>query len=259
MESKKEIHNSTWTYSVYDIAEKHGEKYYYDKYLSEGMESYLAYNKAIEDARKDFFSARKHLHVITEEEKKSIPKSVINKPDGVGKYFWRAPAFQYLDCFGFDDLEEQPMCSIALLVLGNLQSGDKVPFRMIPKRICGYDMEYLTFVKYTHKFPTGHHYIHSETLTFLDKEGKTVRFQSMPTVYYGDKVWSFIQGLASIISYWNMCRLSNEEDMFLDLFKILQRERTLGWKQDIGMTLYNDRDFSVPNVWEQPRARFKSI
>lgn len=248
-----------WTYTVYDTVEAHDESYYYNKYLSEGIESCYAYNKAIEDARKDLFSARERLHVITEEEKKSIPKSVLNKPNGVGKYFWRAPAFQYMDCSGFSDLEEQPMASIALIALGNLQSGDRVPFRMIPKKVCGYAMEYLTFEKYSHKFPTGRHYIHTETLNFTDKNGKVVRLQALPQTYYMDKTWDKIRGLASIISYWNMCRLSNEESMFLDLFKILQRERTLGWKRDKGFTIDNDRDFSVPSVWEQPRCGFKTL
>lgn len=252
-------HDTQWTYTVYDTVEAHDESYYYNKYLSEGMESCYAYNKAIEDARKDLFSARKHLHVITDEEKKSIPKSVLNKPNGVGKYFWRAPAFQYMDCSGFYDLETQPMASIALIVLGNLQKGDRVPFRMKPRTISGYDMEYLTFEKYSHKFPSGKYYIHTETLNFIDSEGKAVRFQNMPTVYYGNKVWDKIQGLASILSYWNMCRLNNEESMFLDLFKILQRERILGWKRDIGFTIDNDRDFSVPSIWEQPRCMFKTL
>ena len=224
-------------YSVYDEYKPRTYREFYDAYIAEGLPHDIAFNKAIGDARNESYKPQKVLHVVTDEELKAMPKGVKNKPPKEpGTYCWRAPAFQELTvCEDVDPYE-----GYAEILLGNLKPGDKVPIRMVPKKPFGYDMEYLIFVKYAHTFPTCRHWCHDETLVFTDRGWKTKRFPAFVCKPYAKGNLELIQGLASVLSYWNMCRLCNDEPMFISLPDILAREKTLSWNRKDGMVYQKD-------------------
>jgi hypothetical protein len=204
----------------------------------------IAYSKAISayNSQDSVNYGDIKLHHITESELKSIPTWVKNRPNENGCFHWRAPAFtslqpDHIPVIGaeqFLELEEY-----AIILLGNLQEGDRLPIKMIPKNPFGYDIDYLTFQKYSHCFPTSHTYTHSENLVFTDKEGKKTTYKWLPIVYFSEKNHCLIKDLASIIGYWSMCRLNNNESLFLDLFKIIQRERCFHLKPN-GQLFYKE-------------------
>lgn len=245
-----------WNYSVYDIVHKPTIKELQEQYIRDGMDSLCAFSKACQDYEKSTYQADRVLHKISDEELKSIPKEFKDKPSGVGRYFWRAFSFQYLEidrCEGDD-----PMLQYVQLLLGNLKPGDRLPVRMIPKKPFGYEMEFLTFVKYKHTFPTNRSYIHSETLTFTDISGKKVYFKGMPTYVFHDKIWYTVRRIADILSFWNSCRHSNNEELFGDLFNIIRRERCLSWTRKYGFQYHQDFEL-YPSVIEEPVCLFRSV
>ena len=255
MDRESSLHQNTWTYSVYDQVRKPTVAELRSQYELEGYDSLQAYSKALDTYEKNVYSTDKILHEISDVELASIPKQYKNKPSGIGRYYWRAPAFQHLE-IGYSC--EDPFREYAQLLLGDLQEGDRLPVRMKPKSPFGYEMEYLTFVGYKHTFPTNKHYIHAETLTFMDSFGKRVQIRGAPTYLFRDKSWDTVIRVADILSFWNMCRNSNEESLFGDLYKILLREKCLSWTKREGMIYHKDFE-NHPSIIEQPICLLRTL
>ena len=247
--------NMAWSYSVFDTVHKPTVKELQEQYIQKGIDSSCAFSMACADYEKSTYHGDRVLHKISDEELKAIPKEFKDKPSGVGRYFWRAPSYQHLEIDGCEG--DDPMLCYVQLLLGNLKQGDRLPVRMLPKKPFGYEMEFLTFVKYKHTFPTNRSYIHSETLTFKDSSGKNVYFKRMPTYVFRDKVWETVRRIADILSFWNSCRTSNSEELFGDLFNIIRRERCLSWTRERG--LHYHKDFELyPPVVEEPVCVLRS-
>jgi len=246
----------TWNYSVFDTVDKPTVKELQEQYIRDGLDSSSAFSMACSEYEKNTYKTDRVLHKISDDELKSIPKEFKDKPSGVGRYFWRAPSFQYLEiasCEGDD-----PMINYVQLLLGNLKPGDLLPVRMIPKKPFGYEMEFLTFVKYKHTFPTNRRYIHSETLTFTDSYGKKAYFKGMPTYVFRDKLWDTVRRIADILSFWNSCRNSNNEELFGDLFNIIRREKCLSWTREYGLQYHQDFE-RYSSVIEEPVCRLRTF
>lgn len=244
-----------WSYSVFDKVRKPSVKELQEQYIQKGIDSSCAFSLSCADYETNFCQDDLVLHKISDEEMKAIPKEFKDKPSGVGRYFWRSPSYQYLEIEGCEG--DDPMIQYVQLLLGNLKHGDRLPVRMIPKKPFGYDMEFLTFVKYKHTFPTNRSYIHSETLTFTDSFGKHVYLKGMPTYVFRDRVWDTVRRIADILSFWNSCRTSNNEELFGDLFNIIRRERCLYWTRECG--LHYHKDFELyPHVLEEPVCVLRS-
>ena len=219
----------SFSYRVWDYREKKDFSFFYKQRVDSGVDETMAYSLAIFDLESQNRSwIGKSLHHVSKEEKALVPSWVKNKSFETEKYFWRAPSFQTLKPDNVNiqikddrilDFEEY-----AIILLGNLKEGDRLPYKLVPTKI-GHTVEYLIFEKYNHCFPSRDVFIHTESLSFKTPNGDKKTFQNLPYGYYFKSNFEFIQDLASLLSYWSMCRLSNEEPMFFDLFSIIKRER----------------------------------
>ena len=223
------------------------------KYEDDGKESWLAYNLALSDYKRECVKPVWRVHKITEEEKKKIPKWVKDKPHEQGPYYWRAPSFQWMTESSYYDMISYN--SIVLLLLGNLREGDLLPCKLVPEKI-GHSMKYIKFVKYKHSFPTRNEYIHTDSLYFEDTFGKNIIIKNLPNYSYLPKNMELISNLESITSYWSMCRLNYEEPLFGDLFNIIKREYCF-YQGDLGELLYKE-NFS-PVEWKDKPISIRQI
>ena len=234
-------------YQVYDEVQIPSKSKLYQKYLDNGLDSTLAYSYACDEYEKLCYHGRtRKLHVISDEEKKNIPKSVLNKPTSKGKYFWRASAFQSIS-LNEDDYDTW---AFAILMLGNLRHGDKLLVKLNPNSVT-HTPVYLTFDKYVHKFPTDKYYIHSETLYFTDADGNRKMFKGLPTNDYTKGNNELVRDLADMITHWNLCRLNNRDSLFGDFFSIIQRERCF-YVDSSGVLSYKDTVNEHSNYAEFP-------
>ena len=234
----------SFTYSVWDEVKKKTFDEIYQELIDQGYDHTGAYSKACGDYRDQDFHPSRKLHQVTDEELKAMPRGVKDKPEGTGKFYWRAPAFQSLIATEFDWTE------YAGLILGCLEEGDRLPIKLKPAQI-GHTMEYLTFVKYKHTFPTNRNCVHGETLTFLDGAGKKKTFKAMPM--YSKSNDELVRQVGDVLSFWSGCRWCNEDPLFLDLFKILQREKTLYYDVEEGFLNWNKS--GTKHYFDEPKNR----
>lgn len=250
------VSESDEQFPVYDQYTRKSYSEIYSDFLAWGMTVTEASSKASLEYEKEQLKTIRVLHTVTYEEIASLPKGIKNKPNHIGRYSWRAPAFQSLLCGRHNN---DPFIEYAELLLGCLKPGDKLPVKLRPKSPFGHYCEILTFEKYSHRFPTKKYWLHSETLTFRTENGKHNHFSAMPVCDYSDSNFGLICGVAEVLSHWNMCRLSNEEIMFGSLYDILKREKTLSWKRDFGMCYNQEAAEDTENVFEQPLCMFRTL
>ncbi len=229
----------SFSYRIYDYRENKDFNFFYKQRIESGIDSTTAYSLAVSDleSQKRSWTPRS-LHKISKEEKSLVPSWVKNKSFKTGTYFWRAPSFQYLKPNNVNiqlnddrilDFEEY-----AIILLGNLKEGDRLPYKLVPTKL-GHTVEYLIFEKYNHCFPSQDVFIHTESLCFKTQDDKKRVFRNLPQGYYFKSNFEFIQDLASLLSYWSMCRLNNRDSMFLDLFSIIKREHCFSISDNGGL------------------------